>query len=72
MSLNCKTPADVLKVVKENEINYVDLRFTDPRGKWQHLTMTSDFVDEDAFATASCSTDRRSPAGRRSTNPTWR
>ncbi len=50
MSLNCKTPADVLKVVKENEINYVDLRFTDPRGKWQHLTMTSEFVDEDAFA----------------------
>ncbi len=50
MSLNCKTPADVLKVVKENEINYIDLRFTDPRGKWQHLTMTSEFVDEDAFA----------------------
>ncbi len=50
MALNCKTPADVLKVVKDNEINYIDLRFTDPRGKWQHLTMTSDFVDEDAFA----------------------
>jgi glutamine synthetase len=50
MALNCKTPADVLKVLKENEINYVDLRFTDPRGKWQHLTMTSAFVDEDSFA----------------------
>ena len=49
MPLNCKTPADVLQVVKENEVRYVDLRFTDPRGKWQHLTMTSDFVDEDAF-----------------------
>ena len=49
MPLNCKTPADVLQVVKENEVHYVDLRFTDPRGKWQHLTMTSDFVDEDAF-----------------------
>ncbi len=49
MPLNCKTPADVLQVVKENEINYIDLRFTDPRGKWQHLTMTSDFVDDDAF-----------------------
>jgi glutamine synthetase len=50
MSLNCKTPTDVLKVLKEGEIKYVDLRFTDPRGKWQHLTMTTEFIDEDAFA----------------------
>ena len=50
MSLNCKTPADVIKLLKDNEIDYVDLRFTDPRGKWQHLTMVTDFVDEDAFA----------------------
>jgi len=49
MSLNCKTAADVLSVIKENELKWVDLRFTDPRGKWQHLTMTSDFIDEDAF-----------------------
>ena len=34
-----KTPADVL--IKENEVKYVDLRFTDPRGKWQHLTMAA-------------------------------
>ena len=45
MSLNCKTPDDVMRVVKEREIKYVDLRFTDPRGRWQHLTMTADFVD---------------------------
>ena len=50
MSLNCKTASDVLQVIKESDVKYVDLRFTDPRGKWQHLTMTSDFVDEDAFA----------------------
>ena len=50
MSCNCKTPADVQKFLKENDIPYVDLRFTDPRGKWQHLTMCSDFVDDDAFA----------------------
>ncbi|MBL6959192.1 MAG: type I glutamate--ammonia ligase [Rhodospirillales bacterium] len=49
MSLDCKTPADVLKYLKENEIEFTDLRFTDPRGKWQHLTMCSDFVDEDSF-----------------------
>jgi glutamine synthetase len=49
MSLNCKTPDDVMRVVKEREIKYIDLRFTDPRGRWQHLTMHSDFVDEDSF-----------------------
>ncbi len=50
MALDCKTVADVLSVIKENEVKYVDLRFTDPRGKWQHLTMTSEFINEDAFA----------------------
>jgi glutamine synthetase len=49
MVLNCKTAADVLTAIKENECPYVDLRFTDPRGKWQHLTMTASFIDEDAF-----------------------
>ncbi len=50
MSLKCTSPADVLKVISENDVQYVDLRFTDPRGKWQHLTMTSEFIDDDAFA----------------------
>ncbi|CCQ73726.1 type I glutamate--ammonia ligase [Magnetospira sp. QH-2] len=50
MTLKCETSDDVLKVIKDNEIKFVDLRFTDPRGKWQHLTMVSDFIDDDAFA----------------------
>ncbi len=50
MSLNCKKPEDVLKFLKDDEINFVDLRFTDPRGKWQHLTMTSEFIEEDSFS----------------------
>ncbi|MSO54873.1 MAG: type I glutamate--ammonia ligase [Rhodospirillales bacterium] len=49
MALNCKTPTDVLKVIKDNDIKFVDLRFTDPRGKWQHLTMTSAFIDDASF-----------------------
>lgn len=49
MTLNCKTPADVIKFVKDEGIEYVDLRFTDPRGKWHHLTMCADFVDEDVY-----------------------
>jgi glutamine synthetase len=37
----------VLQTVKEKEVKFVDLRFTDPRGKWQHLTMDLGLVDED-------------------------
>ena len=50
MSLNCKTSSDVISLLKDDDIPYVDLRFTDPRGKWQHLTMCAEFIDEDAFA----------------------
>ena len=37
------TAADILKLIKEKEVKYVDLRFTDPRGKWQHVTF--DLID---------------------------
>ena len=39
--------AKVLKMIEESEIEYVDLRFTDPKGKWQHLTMVASVIDED-------------------------
>ena len=32
------TAKDVLKLIKDKDVKYVDLRFTDPRGKWQHVT----------------------------------
>ena len=35
----------VLKLMKDKEIEFVDLRFTDPRGKLQHLTMDSTIVE---------------------------
>ena len=50
MSMNCKTPDDVLKVIKDNSVAYVDLRFTYPRGKWQHLTMVSSHISADSFS----------------------
>ena len=37
----------VLKLIKDEDIEYVDIRFTDPRGKLQHVTVMSDQVDED-------------------------
>ena len=36
----------VLKFIKDKEAEYVDLRFTDPRGKLQHLTMDATAVDD--------------------------
>ncbi len=39
--------ADVIKMIKDEDIAYVDIRFTDPRGKMQHVTMLADKVDED-------------------------
>ena len=39
--------SNVLKFIKDKEAEFVDLRFTDPRGKLQHLTMDSTVVDED-------------------------
>ena len=37
----------IVELIKSQEIEYVDLRFTDPRGKLQHLTLLSDQVDEE-------------------------
>jgi glutamine synthetase len=42
--------ADVLKMIKDNEVQYVDLRFTDMRGKMQHVTMDVSMVDENFFS----------------------
>jgi glutamine synthetase len=44
------TAKDVLKMIKENDVKYVDLRFTDPRGKWQHVTFDITMIDEEIFA----------------------
>ena len=44
------TAADILKEIKDKDIKFVDLRFTDPRGKLQHVTMDVGLVDEDMFA----------------------
>jgi glutamine synthetase len=40
---------DVLKLMKEKEVKFVDLRFTDTRGKEQHVSMPASIVDEDMF-----------------------
>jgi glutamine synthetase len=39
----------VLEMLKEHSVEYVDLRFTDPRGKWQHTAQHVSTIDEDVF-----------------------
>ncbi|TCO82747.1 L-glutamine synthetase [Plasticicumulans lactativorans] len=41
--------ADVLKKIQEEGIKFVDFRFTDTRGKEQHVTVPASTVDEDVF-----------------------
>jgi glutamine synthetase len=38
---------DIFKLIEENDIAFVDFRFTDPKGKWQHTTYIASEVDED-------------------------
>ncbi|MEO8559997.1 MAG: glutamine synthetase beta-grasp domain-containing protein, partial [Rhodospirillales bacterium] len=39
----------VLDMMKEHDVKFVDFRFTDPRGKWQHTAKTASAVDESVF-----------------------
>ena len=41
--------ADVMKLVKENDVKFVDFRFTDTKGKEQHVSVPVSHFDEDKF-----------------------
>jgi glutamine synthetase len=41
--------ADALSLIKEKEAKFVDLRFTDTKGKEQHVTVPASQIDEDFF-----------------------
>ncbi len=43
------TPQDVINMIKENDAKFVDFRFTDTRGKEQHVTVPISAFDEDKF-----------------------
>ena len=45
-----KTVADVMKMVNDDEVKFVDFRFTDTRGKEQHVTVPVSHFDEDKFS----------------------
>jgi glutamine synthetase len=41
------TPNDILDQIKEKDVKYVDVRFTDIRGQMQHVTFDIALVDDD-------------------------
>src|SRR5919108_5407515 len=43
------TPDDVLKLIKDKEVKFVDLRFTDTRGKEQHVTVPVKYFNKEKF-----------------------
>jgi glutamine synthetase len=43
------TPAEILALIKENDVKFIDLRFTDTNGKEQHVTVPAHVLDEDLF-----------------------
>jgi glutamine synthetase len=40
---------DVIKMIADNEVKFVDFRFTDTRGKEQHVSVPASMVDDDKF-----------------------
>lgn len=40
---------NVLALIQENEVKFIDLRFTDTKGKEQHITIPSHQIDADFF-----------------------
>lgn len=41
---------NTLKLIKDNDVKWVDLRFTDPKGKEQHTSVPANRVDADSFS----------------------
>jgi glutamine synthetase len=49
MPYDCKTPDDVLKILKDDKVEMVDLRFTDLPGLWQHFSVPPSALELDSF-----------------------
>ena len=49
MHYQCKNPEDLLKTIKDGNIDIIDLRFTDIPGLWQHFSVPPRALDENAI-----------------------
>ncbi|MFN8534000.1 MAG: type I glutamate--ammonia ligase [Dehalococcoidia bacterium] len=43
------TPADVVEYVRNNDVKFVDVKFIDLPGTWQHFSIPAHTLDEDVF-----------------------
>ena len=48
--MSTMTAADVIKTIKDKEVKFLDLRFTDTKGKMQHVTADASCVDDAMFS----------------------
>ncbi len=55
-----KDSSEVLTYIKENDVKFLDIRFTDLPGVQQHFNIPASTVDEASSPTVSCSTAPRS------------
>jgi glutamine synthetase len=49
MPLNCESPADVMKAIKDNDVKMIDFRFIDLPGISQHFTIPAASFEEEMF-----------------------
>jgi glutamine synthetase len=49
MMTQTSSVADVLKLISEQEVKFVDLRFTDTIGKEQHVSLPARIINEQLF-----------------------
>src|SRR2546421_6708725 len=49
MVLSCATAEDVLKTIKDEKVQMIDLRFTDLPGIWQHFSVPPSAIDADSL-----------------------
>jgi glutamine synthetase len=50
MSVNCTTVEEVVRLIKDENIQMVDLRFTDLPGTWQHFSVPPGAADANAMS----------------------
>jgi glutamine synthetase len=50
MALNCTTAEEVVRTIKDKNVQMVDLRFTDLPSTWQHFSVPPSAVDADAMS----------------------
>ena len=63
MSIKATSPKDVSKAIEEKGIQFIDLKFTDLYGQWQHFSVPADYYDEDDLFTTGLGFDGSSIRG---------